>query len=119
VAGASLPASAIAVLPLANLSGDPAQDYLADGMTDELITWFVKFTSLRVISRTSAMQYKGVRKTIPQIAGELGVDAILEGSVTRSDRQVRITARLIDGKTGRYLWAEDYSGRAGDVLARR
>ena len=115
--GALPPASSIAVLPLANLSGDPAQDYLADGMTDELITWFVKFTSLRVISRTSATQYKGVRKTIPEIARELGVDAILEGSVARSARQVRITAQLIDGKTGRYLWAEDYNGRAGDILA--
>lgn len=117
VAGALPPASSIAVLPLVNLSGDPAQDYLADGMTDELITWFVKFTALRVISRTSAMQYKSVRKTMPEIARELGVDAILQGSVTRSARQVRITAQLIEGKTGRYLWAEDYTGRAGDVLA--
>lgn len=115
-AGPAPPSSSIAVLPLANLSGDPAQDYLADGMTDELITWFVKFSSLRVISRTSAMQYKGVRKTIPEIARELGVDAILEGSVTRSGREVRVMAQLIDGKTGRYLWAEDYRGKADDAL---
>lgn len=113
---ALLPASSIAVLPLANLSGDPGQDYLADGVTDELITWLAKFTSLRVISRTSAMQYKGTRKTLPQIAADLGVDAIVEGSVTRSGRQLRITARLVDARVDRELWAEDYKRGASDIL---
>jgi TolB-like protein/Flp pilus assembly protein TadD len=113
---ASLPTSSIAVLPLANLSGDPAEDYLADGLTDELITWLAKFTSLRVISRTSATQYKGTRKTLPQIAKDLGVDDIVEGSVTRSGRQLRITARLFDARLDRELWAEDYKRPAGDIL---
>lgn len=115
-APATEPVTSIAVLPLANLSGDPAQDYLADGMTEELITWLAKFTSLRVISRTSAMQYKGVRKALPQIAKELGVDAIVEGSVTRSGREVRITAQLIDARADRHLWAEDYRRPASDIL---
>ncbi|MGH9652725.1 MAG: tetratricopeptide repeat protein [Bryobacteraceae bacterium] len=109
--------NSIAVLPLANLSGDPAQDYLADGMTDELITKLANISALRVISRTSAMRYKGVSKPLPEIAKELTVDALVEGSVTRSGRHVRITAQLIDGKTDRYLWSNDYSGSMGNILA--
>ena len=82
----------LAVLPLANLSGDSSQDYLADGMTDALITDLSKIGALRVISRTSAMQYKGVHKTVPEIAKELNVDGVVEGSVMRSGNRVRITA---------------------------
>lgn len=107
----------IAVLPLANLSGNPAQDYLADGMTDELITRLANISALRVISLTSAMRYKGVSKSLPEIAKELAVDAVVEGSVTRSGRQVRITAQLIDVKTGHYLWSEDYNRPVGDLFA--
>lgn len=113
----SRPITSIAVLPLANLSGNPAQDYLADGMTDELITRLANIAALRVISRTSAMRYKGVSKSLPEIAKELTVDAVVEGSVTRSGRHVRITAQLIDGKTDRHLWSEDYNRPAGDLLA--
>ena len=85
----------IAVLPLANLSGDPAQDYYADGMTDELITMLAKNSALRVISRTSAMQYKGARRPVREIAKELGVDGIVEGSVARSANLVHMTVQLI------------------------
>lgn len=113
----SRPIASIAILPLANLSGDPGQDYLADGMTDELITRLANIASLRVISRTSAMRYKGTHKALPEIAKELGVDAIVEGSVTRSGRRIRVTARLIDGKAGRYLWAQDYERPIGGILA--
>ncbi len=111
------PATSIAVLPLANLSGDPAQDYLADGMTDELITKLAGISALRVISRTSAMRYKGVSKPLPQIAKELNVASVVEGSVTRSGGQVRITAQLIDGRADRCLWSEDYNGSVNDLLA--
>jgi len=113
----SKPITSIAVLPLANLSGDPAQEYLADGMTDELITKLANISALRVISRTSAMRYKGVLKALSQIAKELNVDAVVEGSVTRSGRQVRITAQLIDGKNDRHLWSEDYNRPVNDLLA--
>src|ERR1039457_586636 len=84
----------LAVLPLDNLSGDPAQDYFADGMTDELITMLAKNSTLSVTSRTSVMQYKGAHRPLPQIARELGVDAILEGSVSRSGDQVHMTIQL-------------------------
>lgn len=113
----SRPIASIAILPLANFSGDPGQDYLAGGMTDELITRLTKIASLRVISQTSAMQYKGSHKALPEIAKELGVDAIVEGSVTQSRRRLRVTAQLIDGKAGRYLWAQDYERSTGDILA--
>ena len=85
----------MAVLPLENLSHDPAQDYFADGMTDELITTLAKVGALRVISRTSVMQYKETKKSIPQIARELNVDAVLEGTVMREEDRVRITVQLI------------------------
>jgi TolB-like protein/DNA-binding winged helix-turn-helix (wHTH) protein/Tfp pilus assembly protein PilF len=110
------PIRSIAVLPLENLSGDPAQDYFADGMTDELITNLAELGSLRVISRTSSMQYKGVRKALRQIGNELGVDAVLEGSVSRSGQHVRITAQLIDAASDQHLWARTYDRDLGDVL---
>jgi TolB-like protein/DNA-binding winged helix-turn-helix (wHTH) protein/Flp pilus assembly protein TadD len=106
----------IAVLPLDNLSGDPSQDYFVDGMTDELITDLAKVGSLRVISRTSVMRYKGTKKGLPEIARELNVDGIVEGSVTRSGQRVRITAQLLDAPTDQHLWAESYERDLGDVL---
>ncbi len=107
----------LAVLPLDNLSHDPGQDYFADGMTEELITDLAKIAALRVISRTSAMRYKGSQKPVSQIAQELNVDAIIEGSVLRSGERVRITAQLIQAATDRHLWAESYEGDLRDVLA--
>jgi TolB-like protein/Tfp pilus assembly protein PilF len=98
----------LAVLPLENLSGDKEQDYFADGMTEELITNLAKISALKVISRTSVMQYKGIKKALPQIAKELNVDAIVEGSVLRQGGQVRITAQLIQASTDQHLWAESY-----------
>lgn len=107
----------IAVLPMDNFSGDPAQEYFADGMTDELITDLAKIGSLRVISRTSVMRYKGTRKDLPEIAKELNVDGIIEGSVTRSGQRVRITAQLLYGPTDKHLWAETYERDLGDILS--
>jgi len=107
----------LAVLPLANLSGDAAQEYLADGMTEELIAQLAKLGSLKVISRTSAMHYKGTNKTLPQVARELGVDAVLEGSVQRSGEQIRITTQLIRAATDQHLWAESYQRELRDVVA--
>ena len=98
----------LAVLPLQNLSGDSAQDFFADGMTDELITMLAKNHSLRVASRTSAMQYKGVRRPVREIAKELGVDAILEGSVSRSGNRVHMTVQLIYAPLDTHIWAESY-----------
>src|SRR5580704_12134215 len=106
----------IAVLPMVNFFGDPAQEYFADGMTDELITDLAKIGSLRVISRTSVMRYKGTRKDLPEIAKELNVDGIIEGSVTRSGQRVRITAQLLYGPSDKHLWAETYERDLGDVL---
>src|SRR5215470_10262007 len=106
----------LAVLPLENLSGDAGQEYFADGMTDELITQLAQLGKVRVISRTSIMQYKGVRRPLRQIGKELGVDAVLEGSVVRSGQRVRITAQLIDAASDQHLWAETYDRDAGDVL---
>ena len=93
----------LAVLPLNNLSGDPSQDYFADGMTDELITELAHIPNLRVVSRTSVMLDKNSNKSLPAIARELGVDAIVEGSTVRSGDRVRITAQLIDARTDRHL----------------
>src|SRR5215467_5212154 len=106
----------IAVLPLENLSSDPAQEYFADGMTDELITDLASIASLRVISRTSAAHYKGTRKTLPEIARELNVDAVVEGSVSRSANKVRIRAQLIRATPEQHLWAESYERDLADVL---
>ena len=100
----------LAVLPLDNLSGDASQDYFADGMTDELITDLAQISALRVISRTSVMVYKGARKPLPQIARELNVDAVVEGTVLRSGDQVRITAQLIEASTDKHLWSQSYEG---------
>jgi TolB-like protein/Tfp pilus assembly protein PilF len=107
----------VAVLPLANLSGDPAEDYFADGMTEALTTELAKIGALRVISRTSAEQYKGAAKSLPEIARELNVDAVVEGSVARSGGRVRITVQLIRAATDEHLWAEQYERDVRDVLA--
>jgi len=107
----------IAVLPLDNFSGDPAQEYFADGMTDEVITDLAKIGGLRVISRTSVMRYKGTKKALPEIARELNVDGIIEGSVMRSGQRVRITAQLLYAPTDKHLWAETYERDLGDVLS--
>lgn len=107
----------LAVLPLENLSGDKEQDYFADGMTEELIATLGKIGALRVISRTSVMQYKGAHKPLRQIGRELNVDAVVEGSVMRSGDRVRITAQLIHAASDRHLWGESYEGDLRDVLA--
>jgi TolB-like protein/DNA-binding winged helix-turn-helix (wHTH) protein/Tfp pilus assembly protein PilF len=107
----------IAVLPLDNLSGDASQEFFVDGMTEELITDLAKVSTLRVISRTSVMRYKGTKKGLPEIAQELNVDAIVEGSVMRSGKRVRITAQLLNAATDQHLWAETYERDLGDVLA--
>jgi len=106
----------LAVLPLDNFSGDASQDYFADGMTDELITDLAQIRALRVVSRTSVMMYKGTRKPLPQIARELNVDAVVEGSVFRSGDQVRITAQLIQVPADKHLWAQSYQGYVRDTL---
>jgi len=107
----------LAVLPLQNLSGDAAQDYFSDGMTDELITELGQISELRVISRTSVMTYKGSHKPLPQIARDLNVDAIVEGAVLRSSNRVRITAHLILAAADKHLWTRNYDGELGDTLA--
>jgi len=112
----SSPVRSLAVLPLENLSTS-SEDYFADGMTDELITDLAQISALRVISRTSIMPYKGVRKPLPQIARELSVDAVVEGTVLRSGRQVRITAQLIRAPADKHLWAQSYEGDMRDTLA--
>jgi TolB-like protein/DNA-binding winged helix-turn-helix (wHTH) protein len=106
----------LAVLPLSNLSGDPSEDFFSDGMTEQLITDLAKLGSLRVISRTSVMQYKDARKSLPDIARELNVDAIVEGSVIRSGQRVRVTAQLLEARSDRHIWAETYDRDRGDVL---
>jgi TolB-like protein/DNA-binding winged helix-turn-helix (wHTH) protein len=112
-----LPIRSLAVLPLANLSGDPAQEYFSDGMTDALITDLSQIGSLKVISRTSSMQYKQTRKSLPQIARELNVDAIVEGTVQRSGDRARISAQLIHAASDKHLWANSYDRDMGDVFA--
>jgi eukaryotic-like serine/threonine-protein kinase len=107
----------LAVLPLENLSGDPAQDYFADGMTDALITQLSQIRKLRVISRTSVMQYKRTRKPIGEIARDLNVDAIVEGSVVRDKGRVKISAKLIQTTVEQALWADSYERDFTDVLA--
>jgi len=106
----------LAVLPLENLSGDPKQDYFADGMTEELITQVSKFANLKVISRTSVMQYKGSKKSLPRIAAELHVDAVVEGAVQLVDNRVRVTAQLVDGATDEHIWADIYDRELSNVL---
>ncbi len=107
----------LAVLPLENLSRDPDQEYFADGMTEALITSLAKISALHVISRTSAMRYKNTDKSLPQIARELGVDAVVEGTVQRIGRRLRISAQLVQAFTDMHLWAESYERELRNVLA--
>ncbi|MGA7857382.1 MAG: winged helix-turn-helix domain-containing protein, partial [Terracidiphilus sp.] len=113
---AASPIRSIAVLPLTNLSGDPSEEYFADGMTDQLITDLAQIGSLRVISRTSVMQYKEAKKSLPEIARALNVDAIVEGSVIRSGERVRVTAQLLRASTDQHIWADTYDRDRGDIL---
>jgi serine/threonine-protein kinase len=107
----------LAVLPVKNFSGDPQQEYFADGMTDALIAGLAQIKAVKVISCTSAMHYKGTNETLPQIARELGVDGIIEASVMRSGDRLRLTAQLIDARHDRHLWASNYERNVTDVLA--
>jgi TolB-like protein/DNA-binding winged helix-turn-helix (wHTH) protein/Flp pilus assembly protein TadD len=107
----------LAVLPFESLSNDTSQDYFADGMTDELISDLGQISALRVISRTSVMSYKKARKPLPQIAHELNVDAVVEGTVLRSGERVRITAQLIEASADKHLWSQSYEGELRDTLA--
>lgn len=109
--------TSLVVLPLVNLSGDKDQEYFADGMTDELIANLAKIRSLRIISRSTAMAYKGAHKPLSEIARELRVDAVVEGTVLREGNRVRITAELVQVSTDRHLWADTYESQIGDVLA--
>ncbi len=106
----------LAVLPLENLTGDESQDFFVEGMTEELITNLAQISALRVISRSSVMQYQRTRKAAPEIAKELGVDAVVEGSVARSSDRIRVTAQLIEGRSDRHLWAKAYEREISDVL---
>jgi TolB-like protein/DNA-binding winged helix-turn-helix (wHTH) protein/tetratricopeptide (TPR) repeat protein len=108
--------SSMAVLPLENLSNDPEQEYFVEGMTDELITDLAKLPEIRVISRTSTAQYKGTRKTMPQIARELNVDAVVEGTVLRVGDRVRVRTQLIYAPADRHIWAESYDYHLSDIL---
>ena len=106
----------IAVLPLRNLSPDPGQDYLADGITEDIITNLAQSLPLRVISRTSVMRYRETREPVSQIARELGVEAIVEGAVARAGRQVTVTVQLIDATEDRHLWARKFDRDVKDLL---
>ena len=108
--------SSVAVLPLQNLSGDLSQDYFADGMTEELIGRLSRIRGLRVISRTSAMHFKNTQLSVPEIAQKLGVDAIVEGSIVREGRQVRVHAQLIRSATDEHIWAEEYQREYRSLL---
>jgi len=114
---ASSPIRSLAVLPLENLSNNPEEEFFANGMTDELITNLAKISSLHVISRTSVLRYRGMHKPVSEIARELGVDGIVEGTILRSESKVRITAQLIQASTDQHLWAEEYERDTHDVLA--
>ena len=109
--------ASLAVLPLHNLSRDPDEEYFSDGMTDELITELAKVGKLRLISHTSVERYKETKRPLPEIARELGVDAVVEGTVMRSGNRVRITAQLIDARSDQHLWAQSYERDLRDVLA--
>jgi len=110
------PIASLAVIPLDNLSGDPNQEYFADGMTDELITMLAKNSTLRITSRTSVMQYKGARRPLPEIARTLNVDAILEGSISRTSGKVHMNLQLIRADSDAHLWAESYDRSANDAV---
>jgi TolB-like protein/DNA-binding winged helix-turn-helix (wHTH) protein/Flp pilus assembly protein TadD len=114
--GPTKPIRSLAVLPLVNLSGDAEQEYLADGMTDELIGNLMKIRALRVISRTSVMRFKGTRRSVAEIARELDVDAVVEGAVIRSAERVRVTAQVIQANPEKNLWAERYEMPLGDAV---
>jgi serine/threonine protein kinase/Tfp pilus assembly protein PilF len=111
------PIQSLAVLPLTNLGGNPEQEYFADGVTEALISTLARIPELRVISRTSVMRYKNVQRPLPEIARELNVDAIVEGSVIRQGSRVRITAQLIEAASDRHLWARSYDRELEDILA--
>jgi serine/threonine-protein kinase len=108
---------ALAVLPLENLSRDPEQEYLADGMTEELITDLAKLGAIRVISRTSVMRFKGTKKSLPEIARELNVDAVVEGTVQSSPSRIHISAQLMEARSEKHLWAESYDRSLSDAVA--
>jgi serine/threonine-protein kinase len=112
----SLRIESVVVLPLENLSGDPSQEYFADGMTDALITELAKISALRIIARTSAMHYKGTKKSLPEVARELKVDAVVEGTVQRAGERVGIRVQLIQPATDRHLWVESYERDLRNVL---
>ena len=114
---AAAAARSIAVLPFANMSADPENEYFSDGVTEEILTVLARVGDLKVISRTSAMSYKGSSKSLRQIGNELGVATILEGSVRRAGPRVRITAQLIDARTDQHLWAERYDRDLEDIFA--
>ena len=109
--------TSLAVLPLNNLSGDPTQEYLADGMTEALFGRLARIHDLRVISRTSVMRFKDTKLSMPEIARTLGVDALVEGSVIRQGNRIRVHAQLIRASTDEHLWSDEYDGDLGDVLA--
>jgi len=113
----SVPIHSVAVLPLQNLSHDPQQEYFADGITDALITDLAKIHALRVISRNSTMQYKSNPKPVPEIAQDLNVDALVEGTVLLSSDRVRIAVQLVEARNGRHLWAETFEGNLRDILS--
>jgi TolB-like protein/DNA-binding winged helix-turn-helix (wHTH) protein len=111
------PIHSLAVIPLDNLSGDPGQEYFADGMTDELITMLAKNSTLRIVSRTSVMQYKGAHRPLREIANALGVDGVLEGSISRSGDRVHMTIQLIRAETDTHIWAESYDRDADEIVS--
>jgi TolB-like protein/DNA-binding winged helix-turn-helix (wHTH) protein len=111
------PIRSLAVMPLEDLSPGTREDYFADGMTDELITELAQIPGLRIVSRMSVMRDKGTREPLAQVARELNVDALVEGSVVRSGDRIRITAQLIDARSDKHLWAQSFEGRLGDVLS--
>jgi len=115
-AGGPIRIESLAVLPLANLSGEPGQDYFADGMTEALISNLAQIRALRVVSRQSVIRYKATTRPLPEIARELNVDALVEGSVLRFGDRVRITAQLIDGCSDRHLWANSYERDLRNIL---
>lgn len=107
----------IAVLPLTNLSGDPQEEYVADGLTEALVTDLARVDTMRVVSRTSTMRYKGTRKPLPEIGLELGANLIVEGSIIKAGSRLRVTAQLIDAATDQHIWACSYDRSLGDLLA--
>jgi TolB-like protein/DNA-binding winged helix-turn-helix (wHTH) protein/lipopolysaccharide biosynthesis regulator YciM len=111
------PIRSLAVLPMTDLSGDSTQDYFADGMTETLISGLARVGALRVISRTSVMQYKGAQKQVPEIGRELNVDAIIEGSVQRSGDRVKIDVKMVDAQNDHYIWSETYDRQLSDILS--